>query len=78
MHYCSQQRGYPAIPLESYTVEDIRREYRTEKACAPYCTVNCVQQVALMDNWRAPQAPAVPATSPRDPALAIAPPTSAP
>ena len=55
VHYCSQQRGYPAIPLESYTVEDIRREYRTEKACAPYCTVNCVQQVGLMDNWRSPQ-----------------------
>jgi MoaA/NifB/PqqE/SkfB family radical SAM enzyme len=55
VHYCSQQRGYPGTPLESYTVEDIRREYRTEKACAPYCTVNCVQQVALMDNWRAPQ-----------------------
>ena len=31
VHYCSQQRGYPAIPLEKYTVEDIRREYRTDK-----------------------------------------------
>ncbi len=75
VHYCSQQRGYPAIPLESYTVEDIRREYRTEKPCAPYCTVNCVQQVALMDNWRTPQAPAVPAMSPLDPARMSAPPT---
>src|ERR1700693_2603568 len=27
VHYCSQQRGYPAIPLETYTTEDIRREY---------------------------------------------------
>ena len=33
VHYCSQQRGYPGIPLEKYTVEDIRREYLTEK-CA--------------------------------------------
>ena len=24
------------------------------KSCAPYCTVNCVQRVALFDNWRAP------------------------
>src|SRR5258708_366722 len=38
VHYCSQQRGYPAIPLEKYTVEDIRREYLTEKSCAPHCT----------------------------------------
>ena len=59
VHYCSQQRGYPAVPLESYTVENIRREYLTEKSCAPYCTVNCVQLVALMDNWRSPQVPAV-------------------
>src|ERR1022692_2320476 len=29
VHYCSQQRGYPGIPLEKYTVHDIRREYVT-------------------------------------------------
>src|ERR1039457_6659055 len=32
VHYCSQQRGYPAKPLAEYTVEDIRREYLTEKS----------------------------------------------
>ena len=32
VHYCSQQRGYPAKPLAEYTVADIRREYLTEKA----------------------------------------------
>jgi MoaA/NifB/PqqE/SkfB family radical SAM enzyme len=53
--YCSQQRGAPGIPLDRYTVEDIRREYLTRKPCAPYCTINCVQQTALFDNWRAPQ-----------------------
>jgi MoaA/NifB/PqqE/SkfB family radical SAM enzyme len=52
VHYCSQQRGYPGIPLESYTLEDIRREYNTKKACAPYCTIACVHQVATFDNWR--------------------------
>ena len=31
VHYCSQQRGYPAVPLEKYTVDDIRREYLSEK-----------------------------------------------
>ena len=55
VHYCSQQRGYPGIPLERYTVEDIRREFLTEKGCAPHCTVSCVHQVSFMDFWRAPQ-----------------------
>ena len=55
VHYCSQQRGYPAIPLADYTKEDIRREYLTKKACADYCTVACVNQVAAFDNWRDPQ-----------------------
>ena len=57
VHYCSQQRGYPAIPLERYTVEDLRREYLTEKSCAPHCTVSCVHQVSVFDSWRAPQHP---------------------
>ena len=57
VHYCSQRRGYPAKPLELYTVEDIRREYVTEKSCAPHCTVSCVHQVSYFDSWRAPQRP---------------------
>jgi len=55
VHYCSQQRGYPGIPIEEYTFEDIRREYNTKKACAPYCTIACVHQVATFDNKRHPQ-----------------------
>jgi len=55
VHYCSQQRGTPGIPLSRYTREDMRRGYQTRKACAPFCTVNCAQQVALFDNWRRPQ-----------------------
>src|SRR6201993_3787108 len=58
VHYCSQQRGYPAVPLESYTLADIRREFVTEKSCAPHCTVSCVHQVSIFDSWRAPQRPA--------------------
>jgi MoaA/NifB/PqqE/SkfB family radical SAM enzyme len=57
VHYCSQQRGYPGTPLENYTLADIRREYVTEKSCAPHCTVSCVHQVAALDSWRAPQHP---------------------
>jgi MoaA/NifB/PqqE/SkfB family radical SAM enzyme len=59
VHYCSQQRGYPAIPLEKYTIADLRREFYTEKSCAPHCTVSCVHQVSIFDAWRAPQHPQV-------------------
>ncbi len=55
VHYCSQQRGYPARPLEEYTRADLEREYRTEKECAPRCTVSCVHQVSYFDGWRDPQ-----------------------
>jgi len=55
VHYCSQQRGYPAKPLAEYTVEDVRREYLTQKSCAPLCTVSCVHQISYFDFWRKPQ-----------------------
>jgi MoaA/NifB/PqqE/SkfB family radical SAM enzyme len=55
VHYCSQQKGYPGVPLEKYTVDDIRREYLTAKSCAPYCTISCVHQASLVDFWRGPQ-----------------------
>ncbi len=53
--YCSQMRGIPGIPLDEYTRADVVREYGTRKPCAPYCTINCVQRVAIFDNWRSPQ-----------------------
>jgi len=55
VHWCSQQRGRPGVPLASYTREDVRREYFTRKPCAPRCTVSCVQQIAVIDNWRGEQ-----------------------
>jgi len=55
VHYCSQQRGYPAKPLAEYGAADLRREYDTEKACAPHCTVSCVHYVSYFDSWRSPQ-----------------------
>src|SRR5579872_4973902 len=60
VHYCSQQRGYPGVPLADYSRDDMRREYLTEKGCAPHCTVSCVHQVSIFDSWRAPQHPAPP------------------
>ncbi len=58
VHYCSQQRGWPATPLDQYTAGDIRREFLTEKSCAPSCTISCVHQVSYLDFWRSPQVPA--------------------
>jgi MoaA/NifB/PqqE/SkfB family radical SAM enzyme len=55
VHYCSQQRGFPAKPLRDYTVEDIRREYITEKSCAPLCTISCVHQISYFDFFRGEQ-----------------------
>jgi MoaA/NifB/PqqE/SkfB family radical SAM enzyme len=51
-HYCSQQRGFPAIPLDSYTPDDLERESNAVKSCAPYCSVSCVHQVAALDALR--------------------------
>jgi MoaA/NifB/PqqE/SkfB family radical SAM enzyme len=55
VHYCSQQRGFPGIPLAQYTREHIRREFYTKKPCAKFCTVACVHVIGTFDNWRAPQ-----------------------
>jgi MoaA/NifB/PqqE/SkfB family radical SAM enzyme len=53
--YCSQQRGYPGIPIADYKTADVKREFRTPKSCAPSCTISCVHQVSYIDHWRAPQ-----------------------
>ena len=55
VHWCSQQRGCPGVPLASYTIEDIRREFVAPKWCAPLCTIGCVHRVSTMDYWRKPQ-----------------------
>jgi MoaA/NifB/PqqE/SkfB family radical SAM enzyme len=52
VHYCSQQRGHPAIPLERYTREDLEREAAREKPSAPFCTISCVHQTAMLDAFR--------------------------
>ncbi len=55
VHYCSQQRGWPGIPLGDYTTEHIRAAFDLPKSCAPYCTIGCVHRVSTMDYWRSPQ-----------------------
>jgi MoaA/NifB/PqqE/SkfB family radical SAM enzyme len=52
VHWCSQQRGHPAVPLEHYGPDDLRREFHKVKTCAPMCTVGCVHRVAQLDQLR--------------------------
>ena len=55
VHYCSQQRGFPGVPLSEYTTADVKREYLTAKSCSPNCTISCVHQISYIDHWRSPQ-----------------------
>jgi len=55
VHYCSQQRGFPGVPVAEYTTGDVKREFLTAKSCAPNCTISCVHQISYIDHWRAPQ-----------------------
>jgi MoaA/NifB/PqqE/SkfB family radical SAM enzyme len=66
VHYCSQQRGFPGVSLEHYTQADLRREFLTEKPCAPHCTIACVHRVAYLDGWRKPQHSPAPAVRPAE------------
>lgn len=52
VHYCSQQRGTPDLPLEQYGPADLAREGATVKSCAPFCTIPCVHETALVDRFR--------------------------
>jgi MoaA/NifB/PqqE/SkfB family radical SAM enzyme len=55
VHYCSQKRGVPGIPIAEYSAAQRHREFYTRKPCAPRCTISCVQQTSYIDHWRAPQ-----------------------
>lgn len=52
VHRCSQQRGIPGSPLDSYSQEDLARESSTVKHCSAFCTVSCVHQTAMLDSFR--------------------------
>ena len=52
VHWCSQQRGRPGLPVEDYGTQDLEREFATVKTCAPFCTVGCVHRVAQLDELR--------------------------
>lgn len=55
VHWCSQRRGYPGIPLLEYGRADIEREFNTRKSCSPLCSLSCVHQMSMFDRWRGAQ-----------------------
>ena len=55
VHWCSQQRGHPNVPLAEYSRADIRREFHTPKPCSPTCTLSCVHQMSMFDRYRGRQ-----------------------
>ena len=54
VHYCSQMRGTPGVPLATYSRDDIAREFSSQKQCAPFCTIGCVHRASSIDSWRSP------------------------
>jgi MoaA/NifB/PqqE/SkfB family radical SAM enzyme len=57
VHYCSQRRGTPGIPLVRYTLTHRREAHVVQKTCSPYCTIACVHQASSFDHWRGVQRP---------------------
>lgn len=55
VHFCSQKRGVPGVPIAEWRQADLDREFLTKKPCAPRCTISCVQQTSYIDHWRTPQ-----------------------
>ncbi len=62
VHYCSQQRGRPGLPLAEYGRDELRRAFHTAKACAPRCTIGCVHDVSVLDQGEDQRPPERPET----------------
>jgi hypothetical protein len=52
VHLCESSYGSPGVPLLSYSVEDIRRAFHTQKSCSKSCAVAYAHQASRMDQWR--------------------------
>ena len=57
----ARSRGQSVKETKQY----VQREYFTKKACAPHCTVGCVQRISVIDHWRDPQDEPAP-SNPKD------------
>lgn len=50
--YCSQQRKLFKKSLKEYSIEDLKRQFFTKKACSNGCTVGCVRRASYLDSFR--------------------------
>jgi MoaA/NifB/PqqE/SkfB family radical SAM enzyme len=69
VHYCSQKRGAPGIPLADYTRDHVRQAFAAVKPCAPRCTIGCVHRASSLDAWR--DQPGAAAAMPEPPPVQI-------
>lgn len=57
VRWCSQTRDVWGVPLAEYSLEQLRRQFDTQKNCNPKCTVGCVRTASAPDRWRAQRTP---------------------
>ncbi len=52
VHFCSQQRGQPGIPLDAYGEAELKHWSAVPKSCSAFCSIPCVHETALLDRFR--------------------------
>jgi MoaA/NifB/PqqE/SkfB family radical SAM enzyme len=52
VHLCAPKMGSPGIPIEAYTLDDIKRAFYMPKPCAKTCPVAYAHHVSRLDRWR--------------------------
>jgi MoaA/NifB/PqqE/SkfB family radical SAM enzyme len=52
VHLCAPKMGSPGIPLDEYSLDDIKRAFYMPKPCAKTCPVAYAHHVSRLDRWR--------------------------
>jgi MoaA/NifB/PqqE/SkfB family radical SAM enzyme len=52
VRWCAQTRSGFGKDLFSYTLDDLREQFFTEKSCSSKCSVGCVRTASAYDQWR--------------------------
>ena len=52
VHWCSQTMKKFQKALDSYSLEDLKEQFYTNKPCNPYCTLGCARTNSRLDWWR--------------------------
>jgi MoaA/NifB/PqqE/SkfB family radical SAM enzyme len=65
VHLCAPKMGSPGIPLERYTLDDIKRAFYMPKPCSKSCPVAYAHHVSKLDRYRRQDGqPMLPAPAP--------------